>query len=316
MSRPKDNQDKRAWCDTYGVAQESAWCEWARDALTLDVRINPAKDEDRFTFDLLLNGKPADLKTVRTPLYLARPMFGIDPQYAVTFNHKDGTRYRSLYPDITVIFDVAWDGTPYVAQDGERFAVRPMRLVALGSLDDVAHAVKEAGSQTLTYKYTDFETQAPQHHKTVAELRFRDKTDQEIASITGFRVAQVRRILAHAPVAQWVARMRLRLEELSREFDGKKYELASDAFEVQAAVVRGTEKVSRERLAAVLDAQKKDPAGRFNHYEEKSNKTKIVGTNDLREHIENARRRLAVDATVVQQLEEQPDEAGQTAAGN
>lgn len=171
-------------------------------------------------------------------------------------------------------------------------------------------------SQTLTYKYTDFETQAPQHHKTVAELRFRDKTDQEIASITGFRVAQVRRILAHAPVAQWVARMRLRLEELSREFDGKKYELASDAFEVQAAVVRGTEKVSRERLAAVLDAQKKDPAGRFNHYEEKSNKTKIVGTNDLREHIENARRRLAVDATVVQQLEEQPDEAGQTAAGN
>lgn len=171
MSRPKDNQDKRAWCDTYGVAQESAWCEWARDALTLDVRINPAKDEDKFTFDLLLDGKPADLKTVRTPLYLARPMFGLDPQYAVTFNHKDGTRYRSLYPDITVIFDVAWDGTPYVAQDGERFTVRPMRLVALGSLDEVAHAVKEAGSKTLTYKSRMFDTNGNAKESWVFDVR-------------------------------------------------------------------------------------------------------------------------------------------------
>lgn len=161
--------------------------------------------------------------------------------------------------------------------------------------------------QPLTYRYTDFENDAPSHHKTVAELKFREKTDQEIASVTSLRLQVVRKILQHPPVAQWVARMRLRMEELAREYDGKKYELASEAFEVQAAVVRGEEKVNRERLAAVLDAQKKDPAGRFQIYAEKSNKHKVVGTDDLREHIENARRRLQIDATVFNEPKESSD---------
>jgi hypothetical protein len=161
--------------------------------------------------------------------------------------------------------------------------------------------------QALTYRYTDFENDAPSHHKTVAELKFREKSDQEIASVTSLRLQQVRKILQHPPVAQWVARMRLRMEELTREYDGKKYELASEAFEVQAAVVRGEEKVNRERLAAVLDAQKKDPAGRFQHYAEKTNRHKVVGTDDLREHIENARRRLQIDATVMNEPQEQSD---------
>jgi hypothetical protein len=171
MSRPKDNQDKQAWCDTYGVTQESAWCEWARDALTLDVSVNPGKASDKFTFDLLLCGKPADLKTVRTPLYLAQRMFGIDPQYAVTFNHKDGTRYRSLYPEITVIFDVAWDGTPYFASSGDRFSVRPMRMVALGSLDELAGAVRDSGSQSIAYRERVNDTKGNARESWVLDVR-------------------------------------------------------------------------------------------------------------------------------------------------
>lgn len=180
--------------------------------------------------------------------------------------------------------------------------------------ENKAEDFKDVGL-SLTYRYTDFEVDAPPHHRTVAELRFREKTDQDIASITGLSLANVRRILSHGPVAQWVARMRLRLEEIGREYDSKKYELASEAFNVQVDIVRGTEKVNRERLAAILDAQKKDPAGRFQAYEEKTQKHKVVGTNDLREHIANARRRLQVDATVVQ-TEELPHEVGNAVAEN
>jgi hypothetical protein len=143
--RPASNEDKAAWI-AYGQIAEREFCTWAA-TIGLDARLNPAKQADPYAFDLLLDGQPADLKTVRTPFYSSQVLYGISPQYAVTFNLKDAERYRAIYPDIRVVFDVRF--TRWHIQSP--LAVEPMRLVAVGTLDEIAAAVKARGSQKHEY---------------------------------------------------------------------------------------------------------------------------------------------------------------------
>lgn len=143
--RPASNEDKAAWAE-YGQAAESEFCIWAA-LVGIDAKLNPAKATDPYTFDLLLDGKPADLKTVRTPFYSSRIIYGIEPQYAVTFNLKDAERYRAMYPDIRVVFDVRF--TEWHVHSN--YAIEPMRLVAAGTLDEIAAAVWQCGSQKHEY---------------------------------------------------------------------------------------------------------------------------------------------------------------------
>jgi hypothetical protein len=160
MMRPS-NEDKRAWCDAYGIDVEARWADWARQNLDMDVVVNPDKVADKFTFDLLYNGKPADLKSVRTPFYLAQQMFGLDPQYTVTFNDKDGKRYRELYPDITVIFDIFFDASTYGKPGEETIYIQPMHMVALGQLDGergINRAIVDSGYHRHAYNARVFDT--------------------------------------------------------------------------------------------------------------------------------------------------------------
>ena len=147
MTSPANNQDKQAWCDAFGAPTERKFVRWAVDTLGLKLRMNDAKADDPYTFDMYLGSWPADLKSVRTPFYMASALFGLDPQYTVTFNHKDGLRYREKYPTIRVIFDVMFDGKRH-----RMGVVQPMRLVAVGTLDGVATAIRDSGLHKHPYR--------------------------------------------------------------------------------------------------------------------------------------------------------------------
>ena len=102
-------------------------------ALGLQGGMNPEKADNPFANDLTLTFQ-ADLKTVRTPLFKAGDLYGLDPQYAVTFNLKDGMRYRELYPNIVILFDVRWD------------------VLTWSDKTDVRNAIRADGAQKINYQ--------------------------------------------------------------------------------------------------------------------------------------------------------------------
>ena len=75
---------------------------------------HPNKASDIHETDYQLeNGKmDADLKHVTTPFFKAGG-YGYDPDYTVTFNHKDYIRYRYKYPewsvDMAILFWAEWE---------------------------------------------------------------------------------------------------------------------------------------------------------------------------------------------------------------
>ena len=112
--------------------------------------VNPVKKIDKFTHDLFTIF-PCDLKTVKTPLFKARELFDIDPQYAVTFNLKDGKRYAEKYPHIAVIFDVEWKDHCSILIGGIKYEVQPMHQTFVGFLADIRNAIIKAGNKKIQY---------------------------------------------------------------------------------------------------------------------------------------------------------------------
>ena len=144
-----NTEDKASWCEQYGEDVERGFTVGRLYELGLAGHLNLSKRQDKYTHDLFVSF-PADLKTVRTPLYKAQELYGVDPQYAVTFNCKDAARYRSLYPSIVVIFDVRWENC---AKDlgGRRYSVDDMHLTAAGFLTSISEAVRRSGNRVHTY---------------------------------------------------------------------------------------------------------------------------------------------------------------------
>jgi hypothetical protein len=99
-------QDKGWWVEA-GLAKEHDFVERILPALGIEGEINPAKEHDPYAPDLLVGGRLADLKSQRHPFFTAS-RYGIDPQYAVTFNVKDLRRYIERYPLIDLFFWVDW----------------------------------------------------------------------------------------------------------------------------------------------------------------------------------------------------------------
>ncbi len=106
------NTEEKGWWTQHGVRLEHQFVTEVAPQLGLDVEINPTKATNPFVPDLLLRGNIADLKTQNTPFFTAQ-RFGIDPQFAVTFNRKDYLRYAESYPDLTVLFWVDWTTTEW-----------------------------------------------------------------------------------------------------------------------------------------------------------------------------------------------------------
>lgn len=78
----------------------------------LSVIKNPAKTLDPTVLDLFHTKENmlCDLKDQSTPFFMAGKKYGIDPQFAVTFNKKDKDRYieKTQGSDIYVYFWVRW----------------------------------------------------------------------------------------------------------------------------------------------------------------------------------------------------------------
>ena len=143
-----DTEDKQAWCRV-GEELEDVFAASRLPQFGLTGGINDDKLYDKYTHDLNIMF-PSDLKSVRTPLFKAQDLYGIDPQYAVTFNVKDATRYTKLYPNIVVVFDVDWQTTSMVI-GSTSYEVLPMHRTWAGFLKDIASAIKASGCRQISY---------------------------------------------------------------------------------------------------------------------------------------------------------------------
>lgn len=105
--KPKDNEARMKWYQ-YGEDLEKLFISTVAPSLHLPIIINPKKKKDPTVIDMTYLGKfPADLKTQNTPFFTANK-YGVPPQFAVTFNHKDYTRYKKLYPFAIIFFWIEW----------------------------------------------------------------------------------------------------------------------------------------------------------------------------------------------------------------
>lgn len=127
---------------------------------------NPEKKFSPFPPDLIVEGLLSDLKAQSTPFFTAG-RYGIDPQYAVTFNVKDERNYRESYPEVVVFFDVLWTKTdnPYGA------TVEPMHHTWCGTLDQVMDVVAECGGHKHTYLRRIDDTQGNAKDSWVLDVR-------------------------------------------------------------------------------------------------------------------------------------------------
>jgi len=69
--------------------------------------INPEKETNPYAPDLIVEDHLADLKCQQHPFFTAG-RFGLDPQYAVSFNYKDYVRYSDEYPSLDIYWWVHW----------------------------------------------------------------------------------------------------------------------------------------------------------------------------------------------------------------
>jgi len=101
-----DLQEKGSLCIS-GAEFEKVFIDKHRD---LCLTINTDKYRNKYSPDLIntKNRSLADHKTQDTSFFLSKERYGINPQYAVSFNEKDYLRYTSLYPGIDIYFWVDW----------------------------------------------------------------------------------------------------------------------------------------------------------------------------------------------------------------
>ena len=132
--------------------------------------VNPSKRTDKYTHDLFTIFQ-SDLKTVKTPLFKAKELFGIDPQFAVTFNLKDGVRYAKLYPFIVVIFDVEWKEQCSMTIGGVLYEVQPMHQTHAGFLSDIRNAIIKSGNQKIKYARRTDDTSGNAKESFVFDVR-------------------------------------------------------------------------------------------------------------------------------------------------
>ena len=91
-----NTEDKQWWVIEW-AKREVLFVEKVCPELGLLAGINPEKSSNRYAPDLVVSGLIADLKCQQTPFFKARDLYGLDPQFAVTFNRKDYLRYKEQY---------------------------------------------------------------------------------------------------------------------------------------------------------------------------------------------------------------------------
>lgn len=129
-----DTEDK-AWWLSRGEELEVDFINQFGGSLDAPVRLNPKKREDPTLPDLLYDGNLADLKVQTTPFFTAS-RYGLDPNFCVTFNRKDWSRYNDHYPGLVVIFWVDWKQLSY-----GKLRVQPFSGIFKLSMDEINQMV-------------------------------------------------------------------------------------------------------------------------------------------------------------------------------
>jgi hypothetical protein len=137
-------EDKLAYCKKASDEQEPRFVDFV-NALggLVKLKINPDKENDPYTHDLLVHGAPGDLKTQDTPFFKAEVLYDIDPQWAITYNHKDYLRYKKKYTDqgndIVLFFDVT-------RKDEVKYDVKtfPMRGIFYAKASEVEKLIESS----------------------------------------------------------------------------------------------------------------------------------------------------------------------------
>lgn len=169
-----DNQDKKSWCRA-AEGQERKFVTERLFQLGIGGFVNIDKLSDPYTHDLQVMFR-SDLKSVTTPLFKAQELFGLDPQYTVTFNHKDGKRYSTLYPNIIVFFDVNWAVTS--KRIGQKvYEVAPMHETYAGFLSDIGRAIRACGTKSVAYQQRVDDTAGNAKSSWVFDVRHLHKID-------------------------------------------------------------------------------------------------------------------------------------------
>jgi hypothetical protein len=132
--------------------------------------INPAKAADVYAPDLIVEGHLADLKCQRTPFFKAQELYGIDPQFAVTFNTNDFERYRDAYPSLDIYFWISWQRTEMTIR-GESYSVKPMAGVWRASFPAIRRRIQEQRVGAHAYLHRLFDTQGNAKSSFVFDLR-------------------------------------------------------------------------------------------------------------------------------------------------
>jgi len=92
-------EDKSAYCQLASDIQEPEFVTFLNTLpfTSYKAKINPNKKNNPYTHDLIVNRFKSDLKTQDTPFFLANKLYNIDPQWAITYNHKDYINYKKNY---------------------------------------------------------------------------------------------------------------------------------------------------------------------------------------------------------------------------
>jgi hypothetical protein len=138
-------EDKLAYCKEASDTQEPLFVEFLNnlDRCNFKAEINPDKETNPYTHDLIVNGYSSDLKTQDTPFFKANKLYNIDPQWAITYNHKDYMNYKKKYTNNNKQFLIFFDVT---RKNEEMFGVNTfaMRAIFVAKASEIELIIESA----------------------------------------------------------------------------------------------------------------------------------------------------------------------------
>lgn len=143
-------EDKQKWCEL-GMKYEIDFIENIAPLCNLHLDIHPEKKNGNIYYmDLIdLDSKlPVDLKRQETPFFTAQKKYGIDPQYAITFNKKDYENYMRNYPNAKIIWWITWQQLT-----GYGVTVAPLDGVWICNFKDMASYIQNGDVPLHSYQW-------------------------------------------------------------------------------------------------------------------------------------------------------------------
>ncbi|HLO15794.1 MAG TPA: hypothetical protein VK206_13255 [Anaerolineales bacterium] len=179
---PGELQNRAIWYQ-HGVSKEQVFVN--QFGPTLDVRLNPEKEQDATLPDLLHKKHLADLKCQDTPFFRARK-YQVDPTYAVTFNLKDMLQYGKFgknYRDFTIFYWVDWVAVR-MEMNNQKYSALPLSGVWRVSLSQLDQMCQSRPIHWYNQRARHYEI-SPQRRKLLLQFEPRLKDGENVWAIRG-----------------------------------------------------------------------------------------------------------------------------------